>query len=182
LEDSQLFLLDPLSLDFSSFGLLFLGVSEGVNFDSLVSVVLVEGDALGFLWFLFFNSLSFDISLLAFLDVLVLVDFIVEIADTSSASSFLSGFVNSASTAPPIEIVTGGGHFLGWYDLVVSFLSWIFLHSFGKLVVGSGCLPGSGLGLLDLGLLGLLSLLMGWVMSNVLFFGCLFWAVVVNSS
>lgn len=161
LENSQLFLLDPIGLHLSLLDFLSLGSSQSIHFDAFAFVILIESDGLWlWLFLLGLNSLSFG-CFFSFLDVLFFIDFVIQVSDSSSSSTFLSGSVDSASATSSVEVMAGGGNFLGRNDFVVPFLSGILFVFFWEFIVGKGWLFGSVFGLSNFGLLDLLSLLMG---------------------
>lgn len=102
LENSQLFLFDPLGIELCllDWNLLFKGV---VDLNSLVFVVLLKSNSL---WFfrLLLNWLfgrcfsgSFGLRLIFFgslFDVLVLVEFVLDVADVSPSSAFLTRLIS----------------------------------------------------------------------------------------
>lgn len=95
LKHDELLLLDPLSIDLSSLvGLLLVDV---VQFNTLVLIVLFKGEGLrlfglGLLSFLSncLNSRGLSFGLL---DVFILVEIVLDVADVALASSFLAGLV-----------------------------------------------------------------------------------------
>ncbi len=170
LEDGQLFLLDPLSVDLAFLDGLFLGGCDIAELDSLVAIVLVESDALRLFWFLLLSWLLGSV-FFSLLDVLLLVDLVVEVANTSVASAFLAGSVSTASSASPVQVVASSWHFLRRNHLVVPFLSGVFSDSLWEVLVDSSSWLGSLLGFADLGFLGLLPLLMGCIRGELHLFG-----------
>lgn len=170
LEDGQLFLLDPLSVDLAFLDGLFLVGCDIAELDSLVAIVLVECDALRLFWFFLLSWLLSSV-VFSLLDVLLLVDLVVEVANTSVTSSFLAGSVSTASSASPVQVVASSWHFLGRNHFVVPFLSGVFPNSLWEVLVDSSSWLGSLLGFADLGFLGLLPLLMGCIRGELHLFG-----------
>ena len=170
LEDGQLFLLDPLSVDLAFLDGLFLVGCDIAELDSLVAIVLVECDALRLFGFFLLSWLLSSV-VFSLLDVLLLVDLVVEVANTSVTSSFLAGSVSTASSTSPVQVVTSSWHFLGRNHFVVPFLSGVFPNSLWEVLVDSSSWLGSLLGFADLGFLGLLPLLMGCIRGELHLFG-----------
>jgi len=85
----------------------------------------------------------------------------MQVADSSSSSTLFARLISSASSTSSIQIVSAG-QLLWWDDFVISLFSWVFLDSFWKNLFSNWSrLLDSGLGFTDLGLFGLLSLLVG---------------------
>lgn len=137
LQDCQFFLFDPVSFDFSLLDW-FTG-DIAAHFDSLLAVVLVKGELFGLFGLLLFSSFfGGDDFFVSFLFVFVFFEFVVEVADVSSASSFFAGTVIAACAASAVKIVSFGGDFLGRNDFVIPLVSLVVLNVLGDFLVNLG--------------------------------------------
>ena len=117
LEDFQLFLFDPLSVDLAFFDWLLLSNSLNlINLDTLVSIIFIKGDSLRLFWFFFF-SLFDNFSDFTFFFSFFLVKLI---SKTTNGSSFSRPIV-STSAASAIVIMAISQLFLGFGSIVSSF-------------------------------------------------------------
>ena len=136
LQDCQFFLFDPVSFDFSLLDW-FTG-DIAAHFDSLLTVVLVKGEFFWLFGLLLFSRFFSNDFFVSFLFVFVFFEFVVEVADISSASSFFAGTVIAACAASAVKIVSFGGDFLGRNDFVIPLVSWVVLNVLGDFLVNLG--------------------------------------------
>ena len=158
LQDSELLLLDPVSVNFPFLDWLPLGFKP-CHINSFFSIVFIESFGLRLLRFLLLRFLSLWIFslLLAFLFyIFVFVELILQISDVSSAAAFLARSIITASPASSVKVMSSGGNLFGGNDFMISLISGIVLDLFRDVLIGRGCLRALGVsfGLLDFLLFG----------------------------